>query len=212
MFLNERLKNNQIVWLSFKSIRKRLLKLALPSEVTYIRGLRARTRSDSKSRTFPSRESSRHSPWSRALCGTLSLWHSPAGSMSSATVCKCFGSTVKFSAGKREMRKTYGQRVTYPSLLYRWEVFWDREFLVFVTTRHVYQKNLGFNPLWTRQPYLAPNYKVHYFINCTKLINYVFCKMLIRSSSFQENTKEGEGLKATHFIGVLVGCLKNKLR
>jgi hypothetical protein len=63
--------------------------------------LRARTRSDSKSRTFPSRESSRHSPWSRALCGTLSLWHSPAGSMNSATVCKCFGSTVKCTARQK---------------------------------------------------------------------------------------------------------------
>jgi len=36
---------------------------------------------------------------------------------------------------------------------------------------------LHFNSLWTRQPYLAPNFEFHNLTNYTKLINYVLCKM-----------------------------------
>ena len=36
------------------------------------------------------------------------------------------------------------------------------------------------------QPYLAPNFEFHYFKNYAKLINYVFCKILIQSSAFQK--------------------------
>ena len=47
-----------------------------------------------------------------------------------------------------------------------------------------------------RQPYLAPDFEFHYFTNYAKFINYVFCKILIRSSSFQKKILGGEKLKA----------------
>ena len=40
------------------------------------------------------------------------------------------------------------------------------------------------------------------------MITYVFCKMFIRSSSFQKKYWGGQTIKDTHFIGVRVGCLK----
>ena len=52
------------------------------------------------------------------------------------------------------------------------------------------------NPYRTNQPYLAPNFDFHYFKNYAKLINYVFCEMLFRSSSCQKKVLGAKKLKA----------------
>ena len=80
-------------------------------------------------------------------------------------------------------------------------------FLILFSISFFFESKRFINPLQPRQPYLEPNFEFRYFKNYNKLINCVFCKMLIRLSSFQKKYS-GQKIKGTHFFGVLVGCLK----